>query len=55
MTVSLVNHRTVLEASFHLYRRAGGWVGGWVNGKRKENKAVGMRCSGLLGGGWVGR
>ena len=42
-------------------RWVGGWVGGWVaevyciHKKVEENKAVGMRCCGLLEGGWVGR
>ena len=38
----------------------GEWVGGWVDElcciHREEDKdeAIGMRCCGLLGGGWVG-
>ena len=32
----------------------GKWVGGWV-GWVEENEAVGIRCCGLLGGGWVER
>ena len=33
----------------------GGWVGGWLIEKVEEEQAVGMRCCGLRGGGWVGR
>ena len=49
----LVNHRTVLEVSFHLYRR--GWVGEWE--ERREQGGwyevlwvVGGRVGGEIGG-----
>ena len=29
-------------------------MGGWVVEKVEEKEAGGMRCCGLLGGGWVG-
>ena len=38
-----------------------GWVGGWLNDelvihrKVEEEEVVGMRCCGLLVGGWLGR